>query len=77
MDHTELIKQYVEIGMGIAVAFEFDLRPGDEQRLGVVNLDHLFPPVQIGISSLQGKTLSRAALHFIDTLMDPSGTNKS
>jgi hypothetical protein len=41
--------------------------------MGMVNLDHLLPPVQIGVVTLQGKFLSRVALHFIDTLLEFSG----
>lgn len=74
-DFTELVKQYVELGMGIAVTQESGLSPGDEETLGVVNLDHLLPPAQIGVVTLQGKFLSRVALHFIDTLMEFSDTN--
>lgn len=72
-DFTELVKQYVELGMGIAVSQQCGLCPGDEDTMGMVNLDHLLPPVQIGVVTLQGKFLSRVALHFIDTLLEFSG----
>jgi LysR family cys regulon transcriptional activator len=74
-DFTELVKQYVELGMGIAVTQECGLCPGDEDTLGIINLDHLLPPVQIGVVTLQGKFLSRVAHHFIDTLVELSGAN--
>jgi DNA-binding transcriptional LysR family regulator len=74
-DFTELVKQYVELGMGIAVTQEFGLSPGDEDTLGIVNLDYLLPPIQIGVITLPGKFLSRVALHFIDTLIESSDVN--
>jgi len=74
-DFTELVKQYVELGMGIAVTQECGLSPGDEDTLGIINLDHLLPPVQIGVVTLQGKFLSRVALRFIDTLLEFSAAN--
>ena len=75
MDHTEMIRRYVEIGMGIAltVTQEFALSRGYESNLGAIDLSHLFSPVEIGIATLHGKFLSRGALDFIETLIAFSG----
>jgi DNA-binding transcriptional LysR family regulator len=68
MDNTELIKRYVEIGMGIAISSDFTLHPEDHDKLGVIRLDHLFPTSVIGICTLKGKFLGRAVRNFMDTL---------
>jgi DNA-binding transcriptional LysR family regulator len=68
MDNTELIKRYVEIGMGVAIGGDFTLHPEDHDKLGVVRLDHLFPTSVIGICTLRGKFLGRAVRNFMDTL---------
>lgn len=68
MDDSESIKQYVEIGMGVAVGNDFTLHPEDHSRLGVVRLDHLFPASTIGICTLKGKFLGRAVRNFMDTM---------
>ena len=72
MDHNELIKRYVEIGMGIGIALELDLQSNDQNKLGVVNLSHIFPPAQIGVVTLKGKFLSRGVRNFVDTLLTVS-----
>ncbi len=70
MDNTELIKRYVETGMGVAIGPDFTLHPEDHDKLGVVRLDHLFPNSAIGICSLKGKFQGRAVRNFMDTLVD-------
>ena len=68
MDNTELIKRYVEIGLGVAIGSDFTLHPDDHNRLGVVRLDHLFPPWEIGMCTLRGKFLGKAVRNFMDVL---------
>jgi DNA-binding transcriptional LysR family regulator len=70
MDHTELTRRYVEIGMGVAVTVsqEFDPSYGDQNVIGVVGLSHLFPPVAIGVATVSGRHLSRGAREFIEAL---------
>ena len=70
LDHAESIKQYVEIGMGVAIGNDFTLHPDDHNKLGVVQLDHLFPVSEIGICTLKGKFLGRAVRNFMDTLVE-------
>jgi DNA-binding transcriptional LysR family regulator len=76
MEHTALTKRYAEIGMGVTIALEFDVRPGDETKLGAVDLSHLFPPVQIGVVTLAGKFLSRAARNLVEALLASSTAPK-
>ena len=70
MDNTELIKRYVEIGLGIAIGSDFTLHQEDHNRLGVARLDHLFPSFQIGMCTLKGKFLGKAVRNFMDALSE-------
>lgn len=70
MDDTESIKRYVEIGMGLAITSDFTLHPEDHDKLGVVQLDHIFPSSVIGICTLKGKFLGRSLRNFIDAMAD-------
>ena len=69
VDHAEAVKQYVEIGMGVAVGNDFTLHPEDHDKLGVVSLEHLFPSSELGVCTLRGKFLGRAVRNFMDTLV--------
>tara|TARA_B100000315_G_scaffold64529_1_gene58561 strand:+ start:633 stop:1592 length:960 start_codon:yes stop_codon:yes gene_type:complete len=68
MDYSESIKRYVEIGEGVAVFNDYALHPEDHDLLGVVQLDHLFPGMDIGICTLKGKFLGRAVRNFLDIM---------
>ena len=69
MDNTELIKRYVEIGLGVAIVADFTLHQEDHDKLGVVRLDHIFPSSVIGVCTLKGKFLGRAVRNFMDALV--------
>ena len=73
LDDTESMKQYVEIGMGVAIANDFTLHPEDHDKLGVISLDHIFESSVIGICTLKGKFMGRAVRNFADTLVDQLG----
>jgi LysR family cys regulon transcriptional activator len=64
LDNIESIKRYVEIGMGLAVAVDFAMRPEDLDHVGVVSLDHLFPGSIIGICTLKGKFVGQGVRNF-------------
>lgn len=70
MDNSELVRRYVEIGMGVAVTITQLFEPNyeDSSRLGVLDLSHIFPPVQIGVAVKASRDLSAAALEFIGDL---------
>ena len=70
LDNTELIRRYVEIGMGVSICTDFALHPGDQDKVRVVGLDHLFPISDIGICTLKGKYQSRIVRNFIDALAE-------
>jgi DNA-binding transcriptional LysR family regulator len=65
VDSAELVKRYVQIGMGVAMCSDFTLEQDDHERFGVVRLDHLFPSLAIGICRLKGRYLGRSLSNFI------------
>ena len=70
MDIMEMVKRYVEIGMGISVTHDFAVQPDDLQTLGIRNLTGVLPPSQLGLITLKGKFISRAARNFMDSLVE-------
>ena len=70
LDNAELIRRYVEIGMGVSMCTDFALHPGDNDKIRVVGLDHLFPNSDIGICTLKGKYRGRIVRNFIDALTE-------
>ncbi len=70
MDNTELIKRYVEIGMGVSLCSDYTLQPEDHDKLGIVRLNHLFPANMIGVCTLKGKFLGRSVRNFLDALVE-------
>lgn len=63
----EVIKKYVEMGMGISIVTGVCL--SGEERLSAIPLDHYFPLRSYGIVVRKGKFLTPQARYFID-LMD-------
>ena len=63
MDNSELVRKYVEIGMGIAVTITELFAPNheDSSRLRVLDLCHLLPSVLIGVAVKTIRGLSAAA----------------
>ena len=70
LDNMESIKRYVEIGMGLAVAVDFAVRPEDHDHVGFVRLDHLFPGSVIGICTLKGKFVGQGVRNFTQMMAE-------
>ena len=70
MDNSELVRKYVEIGMGIAVTTTELFAPNheDSSRLRILELSHLLPSVEIGVAVKARRDLSAAAWEFIADL---------
>ncbi|NQW24372.1 MAG: LysR family transcriptional regulator [SAR202 cluster bacterium] len=79
MDNSELVRRYVEIGMGVAVTITQMFEPSyeDSPRLGALDLSHIFPPVQIGVAVKTSRDLSAAALEFIGDLKSAAASTGS
>ncbi len=65
LDDTESIKRYVAIGLGVAICSDYNLRPEDHDRLGVVILDHIFQSSTVGLCTLEGKYRGAALQNLI------------
>ncbi len=70
LDNIDSIKRYVEIGMGLAVAVDFAVRPEDYDHVGIVRLDHLFPGSVIGICTLKGKFVGQGVRNFMQMMSE-------
>ncbi|MGA7983341.1 MAG: LysR family transcriptional regulator [Chromatiaceae bacterium] len=62
----EVIKKYVELGLGISIVTDVCLTGGD--RLACIALDRYFPKRGYGIVLRRGKFLSPQAKRFVDVL---------
>ena len=65
----EVIKKYVELGLGISIVTDVCLT--DDDRLGRISLNRFFPKRTYGIVLRKDKYLSPQAKRFID-MLDPS-----
>ena len=70
LENAEIIKRYVQIGMGVAILGDIVLEPEDYQRLGVIEIDHLLSDLTIGVHTLRGRFQSQPALNFIQDLKE-------
>ncbi|MBC8281299.1 MAG: LysR family transcriptional regulator [Chloroflexi bacterium] len=70
MESSELVRRYVEIGMGVAITITYLFASNQESnsKFGVLDLSHIFPPVQIGVVVKENRNLSEAAWEFIADL---------
>jgi len=70
MDNSELVRRYVEIGMGIAVTTTDLSAPGheDTSKLRILDLSHLLPSVEIGVAVKTRRDVSAPAWEFIADL---------
>lgn len=70
LDSMDMIKRYVELGMGISVGPRLSIEPDDSQRVGVISLANFLPVDQAGIVTLKGKTISTPTRNFILVMQD-------
>jgi DNA-binding transcriptional LysR family regulator len=68
----EVIKRYVELGLGISIVMSVCLTGRD--RLEVIPVKRYFPNRQYGIVKLKGRPLSPQARHFIAMLREIAGS---
>lgn len=67
----EVIKRYVEMGVGISIVSGICLQKDDDTRIARHVLDHDFPKRTYGVIMRRGKFLSPQAKRFIE-FIDPS-----
>ena len=70
LDGLDMVKRYVATGLGIAIGPRLAVEPGDEYKLGIINLSTILPVEQTGILTLRGKSLSRPVKNFISVLQE-------
>ncbi len=70
LDSMDMIKRYVELGMGVSVGPRLTIEPEDSQRVGVISLANFLPVDQAGIITLKGKTVSTPTGNFISVIRD-------
>jgi DNA-binding transcriptional LysR family regulator len=70
MGGWEVIKRYVELGLGISIVISVCLTARD--RLAVIPVKKYFPQRVYGIVNLKGRPLSPQARHFIETFRSTS-----
>lgn len=68
LDDTESMKRYVEIGIGIAVANDFAMHPGDPERMDIAPIGHILPGSSIGICTLKGKFAGQGVRNFMELM---------
>ena len=51
--------------MAITITYLFASNQDANSKSGVLNLNHIFPPVQIGVAVRENNNLSEATLEFI------------
>ena len=64
----EVIKSYVEIGMGISIVTRLCITEEDKEKMAIIPLDKYFPSRKYGIVIRKGKSLSTPAQRFITIL---------
>ena len=65
LDATDVIKKYVEAGLGISVIPEIAMEPDDEDRLGVFGLADLLPLQDAWMFTLKYKYVNTPIENFI------------
>ena len=68
LDDTESMKRYVEIGIGIAVANDYAVHPGDSDRMDIAPIGHILPGSCIGICTLKGKFAGQGVRNFMELM---------
>jgi LysR family cys regulon transcriptional activator len=65
LDSMEMVKRYIELGMGVGVAYSIALDRGDDRHLGIVSLSQFLPSEMVGVVTAKGARLPAAARDFI------------
>jgi DNA-binding transcriptional LysR family regulator len=68
IDSIDMVKRYVELGLGVAIGHSIALDPGDARHLGIVKLSGFLPSELVGIVTSKRRRLPDAAQEFIGVL---------
>jgi len=64
----EVVKRYIDIGLGISIVTEICITDEDREKFGIVPLDHFFPSRKYGVVIRKEKLISAPAKKFIEIL---------
>ncbi len=73
LDHTEAVKRYVSLGLGISVVPEFIVEPRDRESLAIIRVQGSYATEQIGVATLREKPLTTSANNFLMVLRQTIG----
>lgn len=68
LDSQDLVKRYIELGLGIGIGLRIVFDPADYQSLGMVSLSRFLPSEFVGISTLRQRVLSEPAQQFVSVI---------
>lgn len=69
----EVVKRYVELGLGISIVTSICITEADKERFTTVPISNYFPNRKYGVVTRKGKHLSAPAQRFIEILYDHYG----
>jgi DNA-binding transcriptional LysR family regulator len=68
LNNFEIVKKYVELGMGVSILDDYAIEKGDEQKLDIFPLDHLFEARRYILIFRKRKYLSPPVRAFIHSI---------
>lgn len=75
LNNFEIVKKYVELGMGVSILDDYALEKGDERRLDILLLDRFFKQRHYFLIIRKRKYLSPTAKAFIRSIKPDIQTN--
>ncbi len=73
----EIVKHFVEIGLGISIVTNICLTKSDTERFAIRSLAQYFPSRTYGVVKRRGKILSTPARRFINSIHEHFNSKKS
>ena len=70
LENAEIVKRYVQIGMGVSILTDLVIESQDYRSLGVIEINHLLPDLTFGVHTLRGRFQSQPAINFIQALKE-------
>lgn len=70
LNHFELVKKFVEVGLGVAIVDGYAITAEDRKRLRVIPLAGPFPRRTYGVITTRRKYISRPVTRFLDLLRE-------
>lgn len=68
LNNFDIVKRYIELGMGVTILDDFTITPADKTRLGIYQLNHYFDKRSYGMVIRKTKYLSPTVKAFIQSI---------